>query len=196
MKLFAKDNEPHIADIVSNLVTSKNRESIANELKIGMILSRTYIKIEQEKNNSEKPKDQEENNNEKLEIKNNDIIIKRVSPLYVTIITDLKDNQKLNLGPNLTRIRVINPNYYPSFVASYIDYKLETIVRKDAKMPLLMLQQLKDLDIPMISKEKQEIIGNAWVLNSKQKDIDTELINKEFEYNQNLILRSLEALNG
>lgn len=183
-----------IADISSNLVTSKNiniKDPVEiKELKIGMIKSRTLI--EETENLTEQPSNKRENN----ELAKGDIIIKRVSPLFATYIEDPKE---MWLGPNLTRIRIkeeYKDQYISSFIACYIDSKIKEIIREEAKLPLLKLDNLKELQIPKIDIDKQKTIGKAWLYNSKQLDIDTELINAEFEYNKNLILGKLEALNG
>lgn len=184
-----------IADIKINLATSKKRKIKIpvqeKELKIGMLKSRTridYSKIELT----------EMEDSQVYKVKKNDIIIKRVNPIFPTLVLEDKD---LALGPNLICIR-IKENYfynecceiYAPYLACYLDSKIKSLIR-NVSMPVLMIKNLLNLDIPLDDDGYYCMeIGDAWVCNNEQYAIDQELINEKYEYFNNKILKIMEEL--
>lgn len=179
-----------LCDITINLVTSKKsiKNAIqAKELKIGMIKSKTLAENSDELTACDASRI--------FMVKKNDIIIKRVNPVFVTLILE---DINMALGANLVCIR-IKEKYMDKisipYLAAYLDFKLNTYIREDATIPLLVAQKLKDLCIPLTDTEKQKAMGMSWVYNSLLYDKEKELADEKYEFNQNLIFKNMEEIN-
>lgn len=180
-----------LCDVVINLHTAKTE--IANgtetkEIKIGMIKSKTLIEYSDETVRYDPDR--------MFTVKKNDIIIKRVNPVFVTLVSE---DRGAVLGANLVCIRIkekYKEKIMPEFLAAYLDAKIRTYMREDAAIPLLVAQKLRDLYIPLTDIEKQKAIGLSWFYNSINYEKNKALLETEYEYNQNLILKNLEEING
>lgn len=178
----------NIVDINSNLATAKNQKikvpKEVNELKIGMLKSRTEIEIPKETVIQEAHKI--------INVKKEDIILKRVSTIFATYVTEEID---MVLGSNLILIRLkdqYKDKIYAPYLSAYIDSKIKVFVRTGVTMPMLMLSDLQNLEIPVIDYDMQKIIGDAWVENDKLHTDSILLANERFDYNLNLINKYLE----
>lgn len=179
-----------ISQIKTNLISSRQIklkipvETI--ELKIGMLKSGTLIEPNNETVQQEKSRI--------YKVTVNDIIIKRISPLFATLVLEDKD---MSLGANLICIRLkkeFQDIILPSYLACYLDSNIASFTRETSTMPLLKIQLLENFEIPIIDKDRQKILGEAWKINNIQYEENKLLIVKKFEYIQNLIRKSLEEL--
>jgi hypothetical protein len=111
-------------------------------------------------------------------VKINDIIIKRLNPDFATLITD--DILNATFSSNLFVIRVFE-NHYPAYIACLLEtqgmaWLNSNIVGSVAAIKSISTKSLAALNIPSIEYEKQEIIGQMWLLYKKRKKLLGDLM--------------------
>ena len=171
---------------------NSEEEPKGNILVAGEIKSRIYKNLF--------GKSGEENKGEGYILYKNDIILKRISPIYVTLI----DKENMILGSNLICIRIKKEwikKIYPGFVACYIETKIPDFTR-EAKLPTVVISQLENeliklgIKLENIFYEEQKSIGEAWQLNNIQYEYDKYLADESFGYNRDLIIRKMNKELG
>lgn len=114
-----------------------------------------------------------------LLLRNDDIVIKRISPQFVNLVSDV--NGDWYAASNLIIIKANN-----GYSAKYLAYVLETNIEKlyqdavGSVMPAIGRKGIFEFDIgsppPLI---KQEIIGELWWLLKEKKKLTEKLYEKE-----------------
>lgn len=92
-----------------------------------------------------------------------DIIIKRVSPQYVNLIDQSKD--QVYYGNNLIIIRLKNKKYHPSYIAYLIEKNipmLETMSNSGTRFYSINKKMLESINVPSEEYSIQLSIGNLW----------------------------------
>ena len=97
-----------------------------------------------------------------LLIKKDDIVVKRISPMFVNYIDYIPD--EMYAGNNLI---VITPKQevYSKYLAMVLNEKIETLSESSsvgAVMKSVSRQHLEDVIIPLLPYEKQILVGDLW----------------------------------
>ena len=58
--------------------------------------------------------------------------------------------------------------------------------------PMIKVTDLRNLDIPQVSKEDMEDIGQAYILSGKKKIILSDMIETETKIMENIVLKSIK----
>lgn len=111
-------------------------------------------------------------------IRKNDILLKRLNPDIVTLVS--RDISNTTFSSNLFVIRVYK-DYYPAYIACLLEnqgmaWVNSNIVGSVAAIKSLSIKLLAALDIPAIEYEKQKTIGQMWLLYKKRKQLLGDLI--------------------
>ena len=99
---------------------------------------------------------------DELLIKKHDIVVKRISPMFVNYIDYIPD--EMYAGNNLI---VITPKQevYSKYLAMVLNDKIETLSESSsvgAVMKSVSRQHLEDVIIPLLPYEKQILVGDLW----------------------------------
>ena len=99
---------------------------------------------------------------DELLIKKDDIVVKRISPMFVNYIDYIPD--EMYAGNNLI---VITPKQevYSKYLSMVLNEKIETLSESSsvgAVMKSVSRQHLEDVIIPLLPYEKQILVGNLW----------------------------------
>ena len=99
---------------------------------------------------------------DELLIKKDDIVVKRISPMFVNYIDYIPN--EMYAGNNLI---VITPKQevYSKYLAMVLNEKIETLSESSsvgAVMKSVSRQHLEDVIIPLLPYEKQILVGNLW----------------------------------
>ena len=97
-----------------------------------------------------------------LLIKKDDIVVKRISPMFVNYIDYIPD--EMYAGNNLI---VITPKQevYSKYLAMLLNERIESLSESSsvgAVMKSVSRQHLEEVDLPMLSYEKQVLVGDLW----------------------------------
>ena len=105
---------------------------------------------------------------EALQVFKDDIIIKRISPTYITYVdNDLPDTYAYN-NLIIVRSKDINEKYLAS-VLSYEIKELSINASIGAVMPSIGRTELEGLKIPICSPKEQVLIGEIWFKSIEKK---------------------------
>lgn len=130
-------------------------------------------------------------------IRQNDILLKRLNPDNVTLIS--KEILNTVFSSNLFVIRVFG-DYYPAYIA----YLLETqgmawlnsnIVGSVTAIKSISTKAIAVLEIPVIEYERQKAIGEIWLLYKKRKKLLGDLM-VEDQRLMEAIINSITASEG
>ena len=99
---------------------------------------------------------------DELLIKKDDIVVKRISPMFVNYIDYIPD--EMYAGNNLI---IITPKQevYSKYLAMVLNEKIETLSESSsvgAVMKSVSRQHLEDVIIPLLPYEKQILVGDLW----------------------------------
>ena len=115
---------------------------------------------------------------EALQVFKNDIIIKRISPAYITYVNnDLPDTYAYN-NLIIVRSKDINEKYLAS-VLSYEIQELSINASVGAVMPSIGRTELEGLKIPICSSKEQVLIGEIWFKSIEKKKMLKRLADLE-----------------
>lgn len=129
-----------------------------------------------------------------LEIHSDDIVIKRITPMYVNYIEKIDNG--LFAGNNLILITA-SKDFYAKYIAAILNEKILTLSEETsvgAVMKSVGRQALEEIKIAWIAYERQVAIGNLWFHNIERKKMMNRLV--ELEYNRTNYYISHLAENG
>ncbi|GAB6172656.1 hypothetical protein JCM15765_21340 [Paradesulfitobacterium aromaticivorans] len=111
-------------------------------------------------------------------IRENDILLKRLNPDIVTLVSE--DISNTTFSSNLFVVRVFK-NYYPAYIACLLEtqgmaWLNSNIVGSVTAIKSISTKALAVLDIPAIEYEKQKAIGEMWLLYKKRKKLLGDLM--------------------
>ena len=126
--------------------------------------------------------------NDKL-VKEGDLIFRLLYPLKVAYVT--KELEGLLVPSQYCIIRVTNKNYDAKFLKWYLEStevdKQVTPFLMNTVMPLITVKSIKELEIPKVNLEKQNLVGKIIMNWYKEKRLVKQLlIEKEKYYNENI----------
>lgn len=114
-------------------------------------------------------------------IRRNDILLKRLNPDMATLINE--DVSNTTFSSNLFVIRVIN-DYYPAYIACMLEnqgisWLNSNIVGSLAAIKSISIKALAALKVPAVEQEKQQAIGQLWLLHKKRKKLLNDFITED-----------------
>lgn len=133
---------------------------------------------------------------EGFSVRSRDIVVKRITPDYVNYISDIEDG--IYAGNNLIVITArdgVNAKY----LAMILNEKISSISESSsigAVMRSISRPDLEKVEIPMLSYNKQEILGEAWFLNIELKKMKNRLSELECIKNNYELTRYINLTGG
>ena len=134
--------------------------------------------------------------NDELLIKKDDIVVKRISPMFVNYIDYIPD--EMYAGNNLI---VISPkqDVYPKYLAVVLNEKIETLSESSsvgAVIKSVSRQHLEDAIIPLLPYEKQILVGDLWYDGIELEKMRTRLAELESIKRNYQIKKYVETFGG
>lgn len=133
---------------------------------------------------------------DELLIKKDDIVVKRISPMFVNYIDYIPD--EMYAGNNLI---VISPkqDVYSKYLAMVLNEKIETLSESSsvgAVMKSVSRQHLEDVIIPLLPYEKQILVGDLWYDGIELEKMRTRLAELESIKRNYQIKKYVETFGG
>ena len=133
---------------------------------------------------------------DELLIKKDDIVVKRISPMFVNYIDYIPN--EMYAGNNLI---VITPKQevYSKYLAMVLNEKIETLSESSsvgAVMKSVSRQHLEDVIIPLLPYEKQILVGNLWYDGIELEKMRTRLAELESIKRNYQIKKYVETFGG
>lgn len=133
---------------------------------------------------------------DELLIKKDDIVVKRISPLFVNHIDCMPDD--IYAGNNLI---VITPKreIYSKYLAMLLNENIETLSESSsvgAVMKSVSRQHLEDVIIPILPYEKQVLVGDLWYNGIELEKMRTRLAELESIKHNYQIKKYVENFGG
>ena len=143
-----------------------------------------YLKVNNIKDGvicGEIPYVKEDKSLERYFINNNDIIMSKVAANGKVALASIESGKHLVLGANLFAITVdtkkANPLYIKLFLESDQGAKLVESIASGVTVPMISVEELKDMLIPLPDLDKQEAIVKAY----RQAEADVARLKSEYE---------------
>ena len=133
---------------------------------------------------------------DELLIKKDDIVVKRISPMFVNYIDYIPN--EMYAGNNLI---VISPkqDVYSKYLAMVLNEKIETLSESSsvgAVMKSVSRQHLEDVIIPLLPYEKQILVGDLWYDGIELEKMRTRLAELESIKRNYQIKKYVETFGG
>ena len=131
-----------------------------------------------------------------LLIKKDDIVVKRISPMFVNYIDYIPD--EMYAGNNLI---VITPTQeiYSKYLAMLLNERIESLSETSsvgAVMKSVSRQHLEEVDLPILPYEKQVLIGDLWYSGIELEKMRTRLAELESQKRNYQIKKYVETFGG
>ena len=133
---------------------------------------------------------------DELLIKKDDIVVKRISPMFVNYIDCIPD--EIYAGNNLI---VITPKQevYSKYLAMLLNERIESLSESSsvgAVMKSVSRQHLEDVTIPLLPYEKQVLVGDLWYNGIELEKMRTRLAELESIKHNYQIKKYVENFGG
>ena len=131
-----------------------------------------------------------------LLIKKDDIVVKRISPMFVNYIDYIPN--EMYAGNNLI---VITPTQeiYSKYLAMLLNERIESLSETSsvgAVMKSVSRQHLEEIDLPILPYEKQVLIGDLWYSGIELEKMRTRLAELESQKRNYQIKKYVETFGG
>ena len=133
---------------------------------------------------------------DELLIKKDDIVVKRISPMFVNYIDYIPD--EMYAGNNLI---VITPRQevYSKYLAMLLNERIESLSESSsvgAVMKSVSRQHLEEIELPILPYEKQVLIGDLWYSGIELEKMRTRLAELESQKRNYQIKKYVETFGG
>ena len=133
---------------------------------------------------------------DELLIKKDDIVVKRINPMFVNYIDYISD--KMYAGNNLI---VITPKQevYSKYLAMLLNERIESLSESSsvgAVMKSVSRQHLEEIELPILPYEKQVLIGDLWYSGIELEKMRTRLAELESQKRNYQIKKYVETFGG
>ena len=133
---------------------------------------------------------------EELLIKKDDIVVKRISPMFVNYIDYIPD--EMYAGNNLI---VITPKQevYSKYLAMQLNERIESLSESSsvgAVMKSVSRQHLEKVMIPLLPYEKQILVGDLWYSGIELEKMKSRLAELESQKRNYQIKKYVETFGG
>lgn len=126
--------------------------------------------------------------------KEGDVVVKLSTPYDATYVT--KENEGLAVPSFCAIIRVKEDKLDAKYLSAFFNTEYVREILKSKVMgsirPMIKVTDLRNLDIPQVSKEDMEDIGQAYILSGKKKIILSDMIETETKMMENVVLKSIK----
>ena len=126
--------------------------------------------------------------------KEGDVVVKLSTPYDATYVT--KENEGLAVPSFCAIIRVKEDKLDAKYLSAFFNTEYVREILKSKVMgsirPMIKVTDLRNLDIPQVSKEDMEDIGQAYILSGKKKIILSDMIETETKIMENVVLKSIK----
>ena len=133
---------------------------------------------------------------DELLIQKDDIVVKRISPMFVNYIDYIPD--EMYAGNNLIVI-TSKQEVYSKYLAMVLNDKIETLSESSsvgAVMKSVSRQHLEDVIIPLLPYEKQILVGDLWYDGIELEKMRTRLAELESIKRNYQIKKYVETFGG
>ena len=133
---------------------------------------------------------------EELLIKKDDIVVKRISPMFVNYIDYIPN--EMYAGNNLI---VITPKQevYSKYLAMQLNERIESLSESSsvgAVMKSVSRQHLEEVMIPLLPYEKQILVGDLWYSGIELEKMKSRLTELESQKRNYQIKKYVETFGG
>ena len=133
---------------------------------------------------------------DELLIKKDDIVVKRISPMFVNYIDYIPD--EMYAGNNLI---VITPKQevYSKYLAMLLNERIESLSESSsvgAVMKSVSRQHLEEIELPILPYEKQVLIGDLWYSGIELEKMRMRLAELESQKRNYKIKKYVETFGG
>ena len=133
---------------------------------------------------------------EELLIKKDDIVVKRISPMFVNYIDYIPN--EMYAGNNLI---VITPKQevYSKYLAMQLNERIESLSESSsvgAVMKSVSRQHLEEVMIPLLPYEKQILVGDLWYSGIELEKMKSRLAELESQKRNYQIKKYVETFGG
>ncbi len=120
-------------------------------------------------------------------IADNTIIIKRICPIGILYVE--KTDNGIYASGNMILVKAKNVD--SKYLACILNKEIPNIIKsmEGTRLPALTRRIIEDIEIPIVSIEKQHIIGKLWFDNYKLEELRSNLIAIEKSANENMIYK-------
>lgn len=126
--------------------------------------------------------------------KEGDVVVKLSTPYDATYVT--KENEGLAVPSFCAIIRVKEDKLDAKYLSAFFNTEYVREILKSKVMgsirPMVKVSDLRNLDIPYVSKEDMADIGQAYILSGKKKSILSDMIETETKIMENIVLKSIK----
>ena len=134
--------------------------------------------------------------NEKALVKKEDILIKRLSPSYINLVTDSYKNAYVTSNIMIVRC---NEKIISDYLAAILEVQgLRTLkhhTKRGVTVQTISKKELSLIEIPMPDLHTQKILGEIWLLNKCKQKLLNDLAIKENDFIQSLF-NTILAMKG
>ena len=131
---------------------------------------------------------------EKKFTREGDVVVKLSTPYDATYVT--KENEGWAVPSFCAIIRVKKDEMDAKYLSAFLNTRYVREILKSKVMgsirPMIKVTDLRNLDIPQVSKEDMEDIGQAYILSGKKKIILSDMIETETKIMENVVLKSIK----
>lgn len=130
-------------------------------------------------------------------VRRGDLLIKRVSPNFVTLVTS--EISGVVVSSNMLIIRC-HRSVVPAFLAGYLELRgleaLKHYTERGMIMHSVSKRELNEFMIPLPDMETQKVLGELWLLNKRKRDLLSRLSEKESDHIKSIYIRALSEGRG
>jgi len=130
-------------------------------------------------------------------VRRGDLLIKRVSPNFVTLVTGEVSN--VVVSGNMLIIRC-HQSVVPAFLAGYLELRgleaLKHYTERGMIMHSVSKRELNEFMIPLPDMETQKVLGELWLLNKRKRDLLSRLSERERDHIKSIYIRALSEGRG
>jgi restriction endonuclease S subunit len=134
--------------------------------------------------------------NEKALVKKEDILIKRLSPSYINLVTDSYKNAYVTSNIMIVRC---NEKIISDYLAAILEVQgLRTLkhhTKRGVTVQTISKKELSLIEIPMPDLHTQKILGEIWLLNKCKQKLLNDWIIKENDFIKSLF-NTILAMKG
>lgn len=130
-------------------------------------------------------------------VRRGDLLIKRVSPNFVTLVTS--EISGVVVSSNMLIIRC-HRGVVPAFLAGYLELRgleaLKHYTERGMIMHSVSKRELNEFMIPLPDMETQKVLGELWLLNKRKRDLLSRLSERESDHIKSIYIRALSEGRG
>ena len=131
---------------------------------------------------------------DKLQVCIGDIIIKRINPQFVNLVTNISHETYASNNLFIVRAEKIDASYLTFILSS----KIKQISERQSVgsvLPSLGRKEIEEIPIPLVPLEKQKALGNLWLSSTQKKNLKNKLTELEYKKENYIITKYIMGEN-